>query len=176
MMLLLSQIVVTALLFAILFIWVRGQRKQRKQSADTWESLVSQLHGNEWGLEEISERYLYGAGITATSEDIWARIDGANGLWAMYKNTSVLLKLADYAAEHGDSTNETLVEALRADAFAIRLSVISALLKYAFSRSTIGASVNAHRATTAYTEMLFHLTTLFQEHSAQLFPRYLQAM
>ena len=176
MTLLLSQIVVTVLLFAVLFLWLRGQRKQHQKAANTWEELVSQLHGNEWGLEEISERYLYKAGITATPADVWQRIDGANGLWAMYQNTAVLLKLADYAAEHSDSTNETLIEALRADAFAIRLSVISALLKYAFSRSTVGASVNAHRAATMYTEMLFHLTTLFQEHSAQLFPRYLQAM
>jgi hypothetical protein len=174
MILLLSQIVVTAVLFAVLVLWARGQQKQRR--TNTWDELVSQLHANECGFEEISERYLYKSGIKATPEDIWERIDGAKGLWAIYKNTPVLLKLADYAAEHSDSTNEVLIAALRADAFQIRLTVISALLKYAFSRSTVGASVNAHRAANMYSEMLFRLTTLFQEHSAQLFPRYLQAM
>ena len=174
MILLLSQIAVTASLFAILVIWAVGQFKQRR--SNTWDELVSQLRVNEWGFEEISERYLYKSGITATPEDIWPRIEGAKGLWAMYKNASVLLKLADYAAQHGDSANEALIASLRADALQIRLSVLSALAKYAFSRSTVGASVNAHRAATMYSEMLFHMTTLFQEHSAQLFPRYLQAM
>ena len=174
MILLLSQTVVTASLLAILAIWAVGQFKQRRTKS--WEDLVSQLRVNEWGFEEISERYLYKSGITATPEDIWLRIEGAKGLWAMYRNASVLLKLADYAAEHGDSTNEALIASLRADALQIRLSVLSALAKYAFSRSTVGASVNAHRAATMYSEMLYHMTTLFQEHSAQLFPRYLQAM
>lgn len=174
MMLLLLQIAVTAVLLAVLFYWARAQKKQSR--TNTWDELVGQLHLNGHGFEEISERYLYKGGIKATPDDIWQRIDGANGLWAMYKNTPVLLKLADYAAEHGENINEALVESLRADAFQIRLSVISALIKYAFSRSTVGASVNAHRAASMYSEMLCRLTTLFQEHSAGLFPRYLEAM
>lgn len=174
MILLLSQIAVTVSLFAILVIWAIGQFKQRR--TNSWDDLVGQLRVNEWGFEEISERYLYKSGITATPDDIWPRIEGAKGLWAMYQNAAILLKLADFAAQHSDSTNEALIAALRADALQIRLSVISALVKYAFSRSTVGASVNAHRAASMYSEMLFHMTTLFQEHSAQLFPRYLQAM
>jgi hypothetical protein len=51
-----------------------------------------------------------------------------------------------------------------------------ALAKYAMSHSTVGASVNAHRATTLYSEMLASLTALFQESAGQLFPKYLEAM
>jgi hypothetical protein len=174
MILLLSEIVVTTSLFAILVIWAIGQVRQRRTKS--WDDLVVQLRVNEWGFEDISERYLYKSGINATPEDIWPRIEGAKGLWAMYKNAAILLKLADYAAQHGDGSSDALIASLRADALQIRLSVIYALAKYAFSRSTVGASVNAHRAATMYSEMLFHMTTLFQEHSAQLFPRYLQAM
>jgi len=174
MMLLLLEIAVTAVLFATLILWARGQQKQRR--TNTWEELISQLHQNACGFEQISERYLYKSGITATTEDIWERIDGAKGLWAIYRNAPVLLKIADYAAEHGNGRNEALIESLRADAFQIRLTVVIALIKYAFSRSTVGASVNAHRAAIMYSEMLCRLTTLFQEHSAQLFPQYLQAM
>jgi hypothetical protein len=174
MTLLLAQIVVTALLISILGFWAMGQFKHR--DSETWDDLISQLHRNESRVEGISERYLFKSGIVATPEDIWERLDGAKGLWAMYKNAPVLLKLADYAAEHGQGSNETLIESLRADAFQIRLSVISALVKYACSRSTVGASVNAHRAATMYSEMICRLTTLFQEHSTALFPQYLQAM
>ena len=174
MITLLLQIAVTAGLFATLLFWVRAQKKQRQ--VDTWDEIVSQLRTNDWGFEQISERYLYKSGIHATSSDIWPKINGASGLWAMYRNAELLLKLADYASEHSDSTDEALLESLRADAFQIRLSVLTALAKYAFSRSTVGASVNAHRAASMYSEMLVRMTQLFQEHSAMLFPRYLDAM
>jgi len=174
MIVLLAQLVVTALLFVVLIAWARGQQKQRR--VGSWDELVGQLHRNECGFESISERYLYKGGIKASVDDIWSQIDGAKGLWALYRNVPVLLKLADYAAEHGDSSNEALIESLRADAFQIRVSVITALGKYAFSRSTVGASVHAHRAASMYSDMLFHLTQLFQDHSGGLFPRYLEAM
>jgi hypothetical protein len=173
-MVLVLQLGVTAVLFAILIFWIRGQVTQRR--VNTWEEIVSQLRTNDWGFEDISERYLYKSGITATPKDIWPSINGASGLWAMYRNAALLLKLADYAAEHGDNVDEALLESLRADAFQIRLSVLTALTKYAFSQSTVGASVNAHRAASMYSEMLVRMTTLFQEHSAGLFPRYLEAM
>jgi hypothetical protein len=94
----------------------------------------------------------------------------------MYCNAPLLVQLADYAAEHGTDPDEALLEGLRSDAFQIRLCVLLALCKYAMSHSTVGASVNAHRATSLYTEMLAHLTTLFQESAGQLFPKYLEAM
>ena len=173
-MLLYLQIGLIAVLFAILFFWMRGQKSRAR--INTWDEIVAKLRTNDWGFEEISERYLYKGGINATAKDIWPRIQGASGLWAMYRNAALLLQLADYAAEHGENVDEALLESLRADAFHIRMSVLTALAKYAFSRSTVGASVNAHRAANMYSEMLVRMTTLFQEHSALLFPRYLEAM
>jgi len=58
--------------------------------------------------------------------------------------------------EHGTNPDEALLEGLRSDAFQIRLCVLMALVKYAMSHSTVGASVNAHRATALYSEMLAH--------------------
>ena len=173
-MLLFLQAGLIALLFTILFFWIRGQKNRAR--ANSWDEIVAKLRTNDWGFEEISDRYLYKSGINATAKDIWPRINGASGLWAMYRNAALLLQLADYAAENAETVDEALLESLRADAFQIRLSVLTALAKYAFSRSTIGASVNAHRAANMYSEMLVRMTTLFQEHSAILFPRYLEAM
>jgi hypothetical protein len=173
-MLLFLQVGLTTALFAILAFWFRGQKSRSR--VNTWDEIVAKLRTNDWGFEEISERYLYKSGISATSSDIWPKIHGASGLWAMYRNAALLLQLADYAAQHGENVDEALLESLRADAFQIRLSVLTALGKYAFSRSTVGASVNAHRAAKMYSEMLVRMTTLFQEHSALLFPRYLEAM
>lgn len=169
----LFQILLAVSLLALVGLW-RYQQSKRKQRS--WDQIVSELRANDWGLDEVSERYLYRGGINATPSDIWKRIDGARGLWAMYCNAPLLLQLADYAAEHGTDVDETLLEGLRSDAFQIRMCVLMALGKYALSHTTVGASVNAHRATAIYSEMLARLTTLFQDSAGQLFPKYLQAM
>jgi hypothetical protein len=44
------------------------------------------------------------------------------------------------------------------------------------SASSQGASLNAHRATATYSEMLVSLTAFIQEYSASLFPSYLDAV
>jgi hypothetical protein len=167
------QILLTISLLMLLGSWRYAQAKRKKR---TWDQIVSALRPNDWGLEEVSERYLYRPAIRAVPVDIWKRIDGPRGLWAMYCNAPLLIQLADYAVEHGTSPDQELLEALRRDAFHIRLCALLALLKYATLRSTIAASTNAHRATAAYTEMLFRLTTLFEQSAGQLLPSYLAAM
>lgn len=169
----LFQILLAVSLLVFVGLWRHGQAKRKQRG---WDEIVAALHANDWGLDEVSERYLYRSGIKATPADIWTRIDGARGLWAMYCNAPLLLQLADYAAEHGTDPDEALLEGLRSDAFQIRLCVLMALAKYAISHSTVNASANAHRATTLYSEMLARLTTLFQQHAGQLFPKYLEAM
>jgi len=174
MILTIISVAVPSALIAYGVYWRRNQSKRR---AADWDSIVARLRSNsEFNFDEVAERYLYGDGIRATTRDIWSRIDGANGLWAMFTNAGVLMELADYAAEHGENVPEELIEELRSDALQIRIAVIMALVKYGFSRSVIPASVNAHRAATAYSAMLAHITTLFQEHSALYFPRFLEAM
>jgi hypothetical protein len=166
---------VTAVPAAYAIHWRRAQAKRR--NAD-WNSIVARFRANgEFGFAEVSERYLYSPGIQATPEDIWPRINGAHGLWAMFTNAGVLMELADYASTHGgEAIPELLLEELRSDALQLRLAVLVAMARYGFSRSGVSASVNAHRAACAYGAMLAHMTTLFQEHSALFFPRFLEAM
>jgi len=69
-----------------------------KRRAKSWEGIISQLRCNDWGIEEISERFLYKSEVQVTTKDVWQRIHGCKGLWAMYKNSPVLVQLADYAS------------------------------------------------------------------------------
>ena len=94
-----------------------------KRRAKSWNGIISQLRCNDWGIEEISERFLYKSEVQVTTKDVWQRIQGCKGLWAMYKNSPVLVQLADYAAEHGEGVDQEMLEGLRSDAFQIRLCV-----------------------------------------------------
>jgi hypothetical protein len=173
MILPLLQVILTALLVGYAGFWRRQQMKRR---ARTWDGIISQLHCNDWGIEEITERFLYKSEVQVTTKDVWQRIQGCKGLWAMYKNSPLLVQLADYAAEHGEGVDEAMLESLRSDAFQIRLSVLLALGQYVFSASSVGASVNAHRAVATYSAMLVRLTAFIQEYSTTLFPSYLDAV
>lgn len=168
-------IAATAVPAAYTIYWRRTQTKRR---CANWDSIVARFRSNsEFGFAEITDRYLYSPGIHATPQDIWPRIQGVNGLWAMYINAGVLMELADYASMHGgEAIPEMLIEELRSDALQLRLAVFVAMVRYGFSRSGVSASVNAYRAACAYSSMLAHMTTLFQEHSALFFPRFLEAM
>ena len=118
MLLPLIQVILTALLISYAAFWRRQQAKRRAKS---WNGIISQLRGNDWGIEEISERFLYKSEVQVTTKDVWQRIHGCQGLWAMYKNSPVLVQLADYAAEHGQGVDLEMLEGLRSDAFQIRL-------------------------------------------------------
>src|SRR5271154_1295936 len=173
MILPLLQVILTALLIAYAAFWRRQQMKRRSK---TWEGIISQLRCNDWGIEEISERFLYKSEVQVTTKDVWQRIQGCKGLWAMYKNSPVLVQLADYAAEHGNGVDQEMLEGLRSDAFQIRLCVLLALGQYVFAASSIGASVNAHRAVSTYSAMLVRLTAFIQEYSSPPLPSYLDAV
>ena len=173
MILPLIQVILTALLIAYAGFWRRQQMKRRAKS---WSAIVSQLRCNDWGIEEITERYLYKSEVRVSTEDVWQRISGCKGLWAMYKNCPVLVQLADYAAENGNNVDHEMLEGLRSDAIQIRLCVMLALGQYVFSASPVAASVNAHRAVATYSAMMVKLTAFIQEYSTPLFPSYLDAV
>jgi hypothetical protein len=173
MILPLLQVILAALLVSYAAFWRRQQTRRRAKS---WNAIISQLRCNDWGIEEISERFLYKSGVQVTPKDVWQRIHGCKGLWAMYKNSPILVQLADYAAEHGEGVDVEMLEGLRSDAFQIRLCVMMALAQYVLSASSVGASVNAHRAVATYSTMMVNLTAFIQEYSTSLFPSYLDAV
>jgi hypothetical protein len=173
MILPLLQVILAALLVGYAAFWRRQQSRRRAKS---WNAIISQLRCNDWGIEEISERFLYKSEVQVTPKDVWQRINGCKGLWAMYKNSPILVQLADYAAEHGNSVNVEMLEGLRSDAFQIRLCVMLALAQYVLSASSVGASVNAHRAVATYSTLMVNLTAFIQEYSTSLFPSYLDAV
>ena len=173
MLLSLIQVVVAVLLISYAAFWRRQQVKRHRKN---WHEIVNQLQGNDWGLEEITEKYLYKGGIRATTEDIWIASPVATDSWRCIKMHPCWCSLPTMPPHHGEGVDQAMLETLRSDAFQIRLCVMLALAQHVMSASSVGAAVNAHRATTTYSEMLASLTAFIQEHSASLFPSYLDAV
>ncbi len=168
-----------AIVCALLIYFAKGRGNMRRRNIQSWDSLLCQIR-SDWSARELSEQFLWKEGLTATTDDIWQRLDGPRGLWAMYQNARVLLEMADYASRNcppgAEPIDPMLLEALRSDAMQIRLCVLMALGQYALSKATAGVKVNAFRAASLYSGMAARMTTLLQEHAAVVLPDFVAAM
>jgi hypothetical protein len=149
--------------------------RARRRNQESWGSLLARLRP-DWNSRELNDPALWGDAMKASPEEKWHRIEGARGLVAMYQNASVMLEMADYAARNSDSVDADLLASLRSDAMQIRISVISALMRYAFSQVNEGICVNALRAASMYTEMTTHMTELLKQNAAGMVPNFVAAM
>jgi len=168
-----------AIVSALVIYFGKWRGNMRRRSVQSWDSLLCQLR-NDWSARDLSEQFLWKEGLTATTDDIWQRLDGPRGLWAMYQNARVLLEMADYANRNAipgaDPIDPMVLEALRSDAMQIRLCVLMALAQYALSQATAGVKVNAFRAANIYSGMAARMTALLQEHAAVVLPDFVAAM
>ena len=69
MILPLIQVILTALLIGYAAFWRRQQTQRRAKS---WQGIISQLRCNDWGIEEISESFLYKSEVQVTTGVIGA--------------------------------------------------------------------------------------------------------
>jgi hypothetical protein len=168
-----------AVVSALLVYFGKWRGHMRRRNTQSWEGLLGQLR-SDWSARDLSEQFLWKEGLTATTDDIWQRLEGPKGLWAMYQNARVLLEMADYAARNCspelDPIDPMVLEALRSDAMQIRLCVLMALGQYALSQATAGTKVNAFRAANMYSSMAARMTDLLQNHAAMVLPDFVAAM
>jgi hypothetical protein len=156
----------------------RWRAELRRRNAQSWDSLLARLRP-DWSARELSDRFLWEEGLSATPEEVWQRLEGPKGLWVIYRNACVMLEMADYAARSArdsEGVDRVLLETLRSDATQIRVCVLMALSQYAFSQASEGVRVNAFRAATIYTGMAARMTQLIQDHAALVLPDFVAAM
>jgi hypothetical protein len=94
----------------------------------------------------------------------------------MYENARVMLEMADYAARNSDSVDRELLATLRSDAMQIRVCVLTALAKYAFSQVNESICANVSRAASMYTEMAARTAELLQMNGGDMVPDFVPAM
>ena len=168
-----------AIVGALLVYLGKWRNRMRRRNVQSWDSLLCRLR-SDWSASELSSQFLWKEGVTATHDDIWERLDGPHGLWAMYQNASVLLEMADYAVDStplgADPIDPMVIEDLRSDAMQIRLCVLMSLAQYALSKATEGVKVNAYRAASHYSNMAARMTALIQDHAAVILPDFVAAM
>lgn len=162
-------------MIAVAVFLVRWGIAQRRRSAQSWESIVARLQP-DWNARDAGSESFWNDDASTSLEEKWHRIRGAHGLWAMHQNARVMLEMADYALRNSASADRELIAALRSDALQIRVYVINALVRYAFSQVNEGICTNASRAAAMYADMTARTAELLQGNFGQLAPNYVAAM
>jgi hypothetical protein len=147
----------------------------RRRNTESWESLVARLRRG-WSAHDLTESFLGKEGLSAPPEEIWKRMQGARGLWAMYRNAGVMLEMADYAARTSASINSELLASLRGDAVQIRVGALTALAQFALNKASDGLRFNAFQVASQYTGMAARMTQLLEENASTLVPDFVAAM
>src|ERR1035437_333750 len=160
---------------AVVYYLARWRNTVSRRNAQTWDSLLARLRP-DWSARELSDHFLWKEGLSATPEDAWRRMEGPKGLWVMYQNARVMLKMADYADRNCEGVDRLLLETLRSDAMQIRVCVLMALAQYAFSQASEGVRINAFRAASMYADMAARMTQLLQANAAAIVPDFVAAM
>lgn len=150
-----------------------GMRRRRSSKMD-WNSLVSSIRSNGH-VEDIVPGFRWSEAHTFDHEDLWKRLDGAQGLWTIYHNAGVYVQLADFARSSGASIPENIIEEIHSDALQLRLCVLLALSQYVMSRS-VASGIHCTKALTLYCGIASRLTSAFQNFRPELFPDLMQAM
>ena len=171
----LSVFLQVAALGSLALLLIRWRADIARRNAQSWETLLSRIR-SDWSGREFTDQFLWKEGLNATPEEVWSRVQGPCGLWAMYQNANVMQEMADYAARSNEDVDRLLVATLHSDALQIRICVLAALSQYAFSRASEGVRVNAFRAASMYTGMAARMTQLLQESAAVMVPDFVAAM
>jgi hypothetical protein len=136
----------------------------RRQRAVAWDTLVAQLKPSRLGSES-GHTLLFDGNRRGLS---WQRIQDARGLWEMYENAGVILRMADYAARAGELVDTELLEQLRNDATQIRIYIFYALSEHVRSHVTEEARANIASVTAIYCDMVSRMSGLIQVNDGML--------
>jgi len=153
----------------------RWRAEARRRSAKSWDEIVSQLRP-DWRARAAGDQLAWSEDHTATPEQQWQLMQGAQGLWAMHQNARVMLEMADYAARNSETVDRELLAALRSDAIQIRVYVSVALIKYACTQVNESICSNAARAAAMYVDMTARTAELLQVNGGQFAPSFSAAM
>jgi hypothetical protein len=147
----------------------------RRRNAQSWDAIVSRMRPDP-RVKSLADESIWNGSMNVTPEEKWRLIRGAQGLWAIYENARVMLEMADYTAKNSESVDLELLASLRSDAMQIRVCVLSALTKYAFSQVNESICVNVTRAAAMYSEMTARTAELLKVNGCSMAPNFVPAM
>jgi len=168
----LLQLIAAAAVGAYLCCRVRSLRTRNHQS---WNALVARLNP-DWNARELIDSAFSERHCAVRLREKLRRIHGFRGLWTIFENAGVMLEMADYAARNSDCFDEDVLADVRRDAMQVRVLVLTAFARYAFTTVNETVSMSVLRVESAYSEMAMRITEVLDAQAPEVLPGFVSAM
>jgi hypothetical protein len=162
-----------AIVSGYVYLAARWNAKRRRSNKLEWRALANDVRSNA-EIEELVPNFRWTETHKFEQDRLWERV-GLRGLWDIYHNAGVYLRMVDFAVASGTQLSEKIIEELQSDVLQLRLCVLLAIAQWMFSRS-VASSVNCGKAVVLYCGLAQRLTATFQECRPDLFPSLMEAL
>ena len=102
-----------------------------RQRSKDWEGILARIVRYEGRLSQLSYGSIFSSGLACPTDEVWDRIDGRQGIWAIFINAGVLLEAMSYLERFGNRTPQfqQTMEELREQGRRVRVSAMIVLLR-----------------------------------------------
>lgn len=166
-------------LAAALFVGaIRLQVSLHRQHSREWRQILAGLSKSGGCLLQLSYGSIFSAGLECPIAEVWDMIDGTRGLWAIFRNTGVLLEALNYM--EGDcKTNPRflqLIAQLRENARRVRISAAVGLSKCLLAPPKLRPVLTAGEIAAGYIALVAEISLAISDNSPELLIEYRYSM
>ena len=137
-----------------------------RQRAAAWDILVAQLRPS--CILSESDAIPRNANHDTSLRVCWPQIQTARGLWEMYENAGVMLRIVDFAIHRGAAVDAALLDQLQSDAAQIRISIFYALSIRARTHVAEESRSSIRCVTELYCDMVDRMSGFIQSEAGLL--------
>jgi len=110
---------------------IRLQVSISRQRSKEWEQILAGIAQLDGCLSQLSHGSIFSGGLDCPVDEVWDRIGGKRGIWAIFRNAGVLLEAMNYMEKIGEPNPRLLrtIGQLRKEGRHVRIVASVAFLK-----------------------------------------------
>src|ERR1700761_1109406 len=142
----------------------------RRQRSREWAQILAGIVQSGGRLSQLSYGSIFSSGLDCRIDEVWERIDGTRGLWAIFRNAGVFLEAINYMESFCDPDPRfrRAMDELRQEIRRLRSAVLMVLLRCLLvsRRGTVFLTVGETART--YTALVAQLSLAINDNCPEL--------
>ena len=145
-----------------------------RQRSKEWAEIMEGIARNDGDLSQLSYGSIFSDGLDCPTDEVWSRINGRRGLWAIYRNAGVILEAVEYLQSISvdiPSFQRTLQQ-LREEGKRLRIALLAAYLTHLLTFPMKRSSPPVGRVVKAYLALIAGMSLAVSDYAPDLLIQY----
>jgi len=163
-----------ALAAALLVGAFRLQVSLHRQRSREWSQILAGLSQSGGSLSQLSYGSIFSAGLDCPVAEVWDKIDGTRGLWAIFRNAGVLLEALNYMESDCETSPSflQLIGHIRENGRRVRIAAAVGLLKSLLSTPRQRPVLTAGEIAAVYIALVAEMSLAISDNCPELLIEY----